>query len=326
MAARGHAVLTPAEMAERVKRRAASLGFDRCGITDLSPTPHADALRRWLREGMAGTMAYMGRQARKRTHPADIVPGATRAVVVTRNYDGPAPPQPEGSGKVAKYARGLDYHAALRDPLTALATHLKALGDPSTIARWFVDAGPVPERELAQRAGLGWIGKNTMLIDPRAGSYFFIATVFTDLDLAIDQPFRPDRCGSCRRCLDACPTEAFADARVLDSRRCISYLTIEYDGPVIPEGVAHRMDGWVFGCDVCQEVCPWNVRFSEDADDAQLEQDPSLAHLPLADLAAMSDRDFSDRFGHTPLSRPGPEGMRRNARTVLSGKGQSPVG
>lgn len=308
--------MTPERRAYRVKERALALGFEAAGIADLTPPQHADRLTAWLEQGMAGTMTYMHRQAAQRMAPATIVPGATRAVVVTRNYFQPDPPERPGTGLIAKYARGRDYHAALRRPLQELATYIRSLGDDRTVARPFVDAGPVPERELAQRAGLGWIGKNTMLIDPEHGSFSFIATVLTNLDLAIDHAFEADRCGTCRRCLDACPTDAFPEDRVLDSRRCISYLTIEHRGAV-PDELAPLTGGWIFGCDICQDVCPWNEKFARAAADLLLEQDPALARLDLVELAQIDDAEFARRFGWTPLERPGASGMRRNARIAL---------
>ena len=315
--------MSPEDRTSRVKESALKLGFDACGISDLSPTPHGEKLSRWLERGFAGTMAYMGRQAPKRRAPAKIVPGATRAVVVTRNYYNLDSPPARGRGAVAKYARGIDYHRALREPLEQLAENVIHLGGPGTLARGFVDAGPVPERELAQRAGLGWIGKNTMLIDPRRGSFFFIASIFTDADLAVDQPFESDRCGTCRRCLDACPTDAFPNERELDSRRCISYLTIESRGPIDAQ-LASQMSGWVFGCDVCQDVCPWNHKFAAQARDSHLGQDPLLGSLDLVELAEMSDGEFESRYGWTAMERPGAEGMRRNAGIALQSLEEEP--
>lgn len=301
---------------ERVRVRALELGFDAVGVADLSHTPHGDALDRWLERGMAGTMSYMHRQAARRKDPAAIVPGASRAVVVLRSYthhDPPPPPPPApGTGRVAKYARARDYHHVLRTPLERLAEAVRALGGPDTIARPYVDAGPVPERELAQRAGLGWIGKNTMLIDPARGSYTFIGSVLTNLPLALDEGFRADRCGTCTRCLDACPTEAFPEPRVLDATRCISYLTIEHRGEV-DLALEERMGAWVFGCDVCQDVCPWNVKFA-DAVVNPLPAAPELANIDLVELAELDDEQFDRRYGWTPLERPGAAGMRRNAR------------
>ena len=304
--------MTPEHRAYLVKRRAMDLGFDRVGITTLGAVPHADALRRWLALGMAGEMLYMQRQAGRRMEPHRILQGATHAVVLLKYYAPDDPPGPPGAGRVARYARGRDYHEALREPLDDLVEYVGSL-DGTAIARHYVDHGPVPERELAQRAGLGWIGKNTMLIDPRGGSYSFLATVLTNLELATDGPFEADRCGTCRLCLDACPTKAFPEARVLDSRRCISYLTIEYRKE-IPEDRWPDLGEWVFGCDICQEVCPWNEKFAAPAGDDVLEHDPSLAWLDLDEVQRMTDAEFDRRFGATALKRPGAQGMRRNAR------------
>lgn len=316
MAASRHASLSPAARAQLVKQRALALGFARAGITDLAPVLHRPALVRWLERGMAGTMRYMHRQARRRLEPATILPGATRAVVVTRNYYSEGPPPTPGTGRVARYARGRDYHVALEPPLAELARYITSLGPKATLAKPYCDAGPVPERELAQRAGLGWIGKNTMLIDPERGSYCFLAVILTDLDLALDPPFEADRCGTCRRCLDACPTQAFPEARVLDSRSCISYLTIEHKGEVDP-ALGAALGDRIFGCDICQEVCPWNVKFAEAAKDSALEPDPTLARLDLVQLCQISDVEFQAKYGKTALARPGPAGMRRNAKLAL---------
>jgi epoxyqueuosine reductase len=314
--------MTPVEQSFLVKQRARELGFDSAGITDLAPTPHASHLHEWLRSGMAGSMTYLHRQAARRANPAEIVPGATRALVLSRNYYRPDPPPSDRGGLVAKYARGADYHDVLAGPLEALATFIRELGPPGTVARSFVDAGPVPERELAQRAGLGWIGKNTMLIDPARGSFFFLASVLTSLDLAVDPPFEADRCGTCRRCLDACPTGALPGERILDARRCISYLTIEHRGEIPPD-LAPLMGTRVFGCDICQDVCPWNVSFASDA--TATEWNPEMTLLDLDELEGMTEEEFERRYGRTPLERPGYEGMRRNAGVAranqISGEG-----
>ena len=315
LAAASHGLLTPEQTAALVKGRALELGFDACGITDLTPPPHAESLDHWIAQDMAGTMRYMHRQAAKRKEPGRILPGATRAVMLTRYYESADTPLEPGAGHVARYARGRDYHEALREPLASLTEYVKSLGTPDTVARWYVDAGPVPERELAQRAGLGWIGKNTMLIDPARGSYSFIAAVLTDVDLATDLPFEADRCGTCRRCLDACPTGAFSGERILDANLCISYLTIEFKGEVDPT-LAAKMGNWVFGCDDCQTVCPWNERFASDT--GALAAEPGLACLDLPGLAEIGDEEFQERLGATPLTRPGAAGIRRNARIGLA--------
>lgn len=315
--------MNPHRRAALLKTQAMELGFASCGITDLTPPPHAAELRAWLDAGMAGTMGYMPRQAARRLNPERIVPGATRAVVVSRNYydEATSGQAPGPSGRVARYARGADYHDALGGVMNRLTEATLALGGAGAVARPFMDAGPVPERELAQRAGLGWIGKNTMLIDPDAGSFFFIGVVLTNVDLAVDSPFEADRCGSCRLCLDACPTQAFPSERVLDANLCISYLTIEYRGD-IDDDLAGKMGDWIFGCDVCQEVCPWNHKFAGPADDPHLARNPDMARLDLAELTQMPAEEFRRRFSSTALSRPGPDGMRRNATIAQRNAGE----
>ena len=297
-----------------VKRRAAELGFVACGITDPSPIEDGGWLDRWLASGYAGVMRYLHRQARKRKDPRLIIPGATSVVVVLDNYydgepdSGPAP-------KVARYARGEDYHRVTRERLERLADLLRSHG--ASIAHTFADSGPVPERALALRAGLGWIGKNTMLIRPGAGSFFFIGTIFTDLVLEQDRSDAADHCGRCTRCLDACPTGALVGPRVLDATRCISYLTIEQKGP-IPEALAERLDGWVFGCDICNEVCPWNQRFAEESPAEQFRSRHLLDGAGPELFDEMDEEEFTRRFGDTPLERAGLRGMRRNFHAALA--------
>ena len=318
MAAEAAGPVSAAARAAQVKAEARRLGFAAAGVTTLDPVPHAEALDRWLAAGHAGTMRYMHRQAEKRKAPGEIVTGAARCVVVLYNYAGPdALEPPPACGHVARYARGRDYHQGLRPALDVLADFVSSLGGPDAVARPYLDAGPVPERELAQRAGLGWIGKNTMLIDPRRGSFTLLASVLTNVDLAVDPPFEADRCGSCTRCLDACPTDAFPEPRVLDATRCISYLTIEYRG-AIPQPLAGRMDDWVFGCDVCQDVCPWNRKFAGHGEDAVLRLDPARAWVPLDAFDDLDEAGFRRQYGWTPMERPGLQGMRRNCAVAAA--------
>ena len=304
-------------MADRKRRRvttaidveaaAKGLGFLAAGVATLDPNEHGAVLDRWLASGHAGTMRYLHRQAAKRKAPAKIVPGATRAVMVLDNYFQPDPP---GAGvRIAKYARGRDYHVELLDRLRQLGAWLTERG--ATIVRPYADDGPVPERELAARAGLGWIGKNTMLIRPGTGSFFFIGAILTDLVIEPTPPLETDHCGTCTRCIEACPTEAILETRVLDASRCISFLTIEYKKEPPPE-LAARYQGFAFGCDICNDVCPWNERFAAPTSVAAYQDRTAVPRQDPGYFARMTETEFADRFGDTPLERPGLAGMRRN--------------
>jgi epoxyqueuosine reductase len=308
-------VLTEVTAGE-VKAKAAALGFIACGITDLQPSAYAKELDDWLRQGYGGTMRYLHRQAAKRRDPRKVDPLACRAVVILDNYYHRGyTPGYSGDPKVARYASSKDYHLVTLNRLNSLAEFLKGHG--ANAARPYVDTGPVPERELAQRAGLGWMGKNTMLLRPGVGSWFFIGTVFTDLPLEIDAPFTSDHCGSCTRCLDACPTSAFVSPHVLDATKCISYLTIEWKKD-LPAELAGRFDGWAFGCDICNEVCPWNLRFAEDTQIEEFRPRNDLAGAGPTHFDAMTEAEFGRKFADTPLSRPGLELMRRNWRNAVA--------
>jgi epoxyqueuosine reductase len=298
-----------------LKARAGELGFLACGITDPSPPPHADRLDAWLAKGYAGTMRYLHRQAKRRKDPRINVPESLAVVVLLENYYSPDGEADLAAPRVAKYARGEDYHQVTLRRLGRLAEFLRSRG--AAVAHSYADDGPIPERELAQRAGLGWIGKNTMLIRPGAGSFFFIGTIFTDLPLPPDPPFTADHCGSCTRCLDACPTQALVEPRVLDATRCISYLTIEQRGP-IPETLIPRLEGFAFGCDICNDVCPWNERFAEPTSVPELRPRHRLSALDTAHFDAMDDDEFRRRYADSPFARPGLAGMRRNVRAALA--------
>ena len=302
--------MTPAAASAEVKRRAAAHGFAATGMTPLDRNSHAAELDRWLAAGHAGTMTYLNRQAEKRKDPRRIMAGARVAVVTLTNYyHGTA------TAGVAQYAWSPDYHDVLGARLERLAAAIRDVA-PGATTRCYVDAGPVPERELALRAGLGWIGKNMMLIHPELGSFTFIGVVLTDAALAPDLPFEADRCGTCRRCLDACPTNAFIAPHELDARACISYLTIEHRGTFTPEQRGQVGD-WVFGCDVCQDVCPWNISFAQPTADPALAPRPDVAAPDLRALLEVDAEDFTRRYGDTPFARPGHAGMRRNAAAVL---------
>jgi epoxyqueuosine reductase len=307
--------------APAVKARAAELGFVACGITDLGPSRHAVALDRWLGQGYGGNMRYLHRQARKRKDTRLIDPEATRAIVILDNYYAEDYKQTAGQPKVARYASSTDYHIVTTKRINVLAAMLREHG--AKTARPYVDTGPVPERELAQRSGLGWIGKNTMLLRPGLGSWFVIGTIFTDLPLEIDPPFPTDHCGSCTKCLDACPTQAFAGPYLLDATKCISYLTIEYKNE-IPAELAGQFGGWAFGCDVCNEVCPWNLRFASETTIPGFRPRTDLPSAGEEFFERMAEEEFTRRFGDTPLARPGLERMRRNWRLAYASLGGAP--
>jgi epoxyqueuosine reductase len=302
-------------LAVAVKAAASDLGFAACGITDLAPSVAAAALEQWLDRGFQGEMRYLERQAAVRREPARAWPDARSAVVVLDNYyQHDAEPAP-GRGRVARYALGDDYHDVMSQKLRQLGARLVAAAGQGRF-RSYCDAGPLPERELARRAGLGWVAKNTMLIRPGLGSYTFIGVLLTDVELPPDPPFQADRCGTCRRCLDACPTGAFPEPRVLDATRCISYLTIEARG-AMPEALRPLVGDWLFGCDVCQDVCPWNVRFATAASEPRYRARAPGDWPTLAEIVAMTERGFDLTFGQSALERPGRAGLARNAAVVL---------
>ncbi len=297
---------------EQVKEYARSLGFDVCGIATAGPIDPEDRLGEWLGHGYHADMNWMARTKAIRQDPREKIPTARSVVVVARNYYHPRPEASEGSGRVARYAWGRDYHKVLKKPLLKLARFLDGFGvdAPSYAA---VDSGPVMERAWAERSGVGWVGKNSLILRRDLGSWFFLGTVITEVALVPDSPVT-DHCGSCRACLDACPTDAFVAEGVLDARKCISYQTIENRGE-IPEELHNQMEGWIFGCDICQEVCPWN-RFAKESTEADFLPRSGHANPDLAELCAMSEGAFNDEFAGTPIRRTKHAGMVRNGQIV----------
>ena len=319
-----------------VVAEARALGFDLAGVVTDPESAHMAHLRRWIEGGRHGRMSYLSRPdaLERRADLARTLPAFRSAVVVAQSYArAGGPPTPEGrppdEALVARYARGLDYHAVVKDRLHALAGRLGAKAGRPLEARAYVDTGPLLERELARRAGLGWFGKNTMLIHPRKGSYFFLGALLTDLPLAPSAPFPADHCGACRRCLDACPTGALlgrdpSGAPVMDAARCISYLTIELKG-FVPRALRPAIGNWVFGCDICQEVCPWNAKFSAPAADTAYAPRPGFDREPLVRLAErllrMSGKRFQREFAQSPATRAGRNGLLRNVCIALGNWG-----
>lgn len=311
-------------MKSRIVARAAELGFDLCRFCRAEASPHAEAFRRWLADGCQGGMAYLERTAAKRQDPRLVLEGARSAVVVAVSYhyphdeaSGPTS-DPGARGWVARYARHRDYHDVLGPRLSELAQYLLELGGPTVRTLAYVDTGPVLERDLGQRAGLGFIGKHTNLISRELGNWFLIAEILTTLELEPDPP-EHNRCGRCTRCLAACPTSAITAPFRLDARRCISYLTIENKGP-IPEELRPAIGNRIFGCDDCLAVCPWN-RFAREGRLLREHARSDLGSLDLIELLGLDHEAFKKRFAGTPMIRPKRRGLLRNACVALGNIG-----
>jgi epoxyqueuosine reductase len=292
-----------------VKRSASRLGFDFCGISKAGKLDSEDGhLDEWLQRGFHGKMAYMAANKEKRLDPTLLVPGAKSVISLLYNYY-PQPQKRNANGfKVARYAYGMDYHYVIKDKLMAMLDCLqREIG--AVKGRVFVDSAPAMERQWAARSGLGWIGKNTLLLNRSLGSYFFIAELIVDIDLDADPP-AGDYCGTCTRCLDACPTRAFAAPGVLDASKCISYLTIELKEE-IPDSFVGKMNDWVFGCDICQEVCPWN-RFAKTHDEPLFNMSDGVRQLMEQGRGQFSIDDFTELFEWSPIKRTKLKGLQRN--------------
>ena len=301
-----------------LKQEAARLGFDLAGATPAASPPRIDRFKRWLADGHAGQMGYLADRAEAYEHPRHVLDGARSILVLGANYRTvePVPPEP-GEGKVSRYAWGTDYHGLIRRRLHRLADLHRRLV-PEARVRGVVDTAPLPEREFAQLAGLGWIGKNTLLLNRQFGSWLFLAALLTTEELDYDEPAGRGHCGSCRACLDACPTGALIEAYRLDARRCISYLTIELrDG--IPPDLREEIGDRLFGCDACQDVCPWNGR-TPTACEEGFGPGPGMNPVRPVELLALDEDAFRHRFRHTPLWRPRRRGILRNAAAVLGGQ------
>jgi epoxyqueuosine reductase len=307
----------------RLKAEARRLGFDLVGVTTPDSPPHLDVYERWLAAGRHGEMAYMAteRARQRRADPRRILPGCRSIVVVGMNCLPDARPDLSAHPmRIAAYARGQDYHGLMLERIEALGRFLQAEAREPVAYRAYVDTGPLLERELAQRAGLGWVGKNTCLINPSHGSHFLLGELLVTLALERDAPFEADRCGSCTRCLDACPTACILPDRTLDARRCISYLTIELRG-AIPEDLRPEIGDWLFGCDICQQVCPWNLRFAGPTLDPAFRPRAELVDPQASRFLSLSEAGFLHEFEGSPLLRPGRRGMGRNAAVAAGNRG-----
>jgi len=295
-----------------IKRTAAELGFDYCGIAKAERLDE-DAIRleNWLKQGMHGSMSYMENHFDKRVDPSLLVPGAKSVITVLKNYYRP-PGGPQADPKVSKYALGKDYHEVIRAQMNEFLFRIREeVGEVN--GRGFVDSAPVMERSWAKKSGLGWVGKSGNLITREAGSFFFIATLITDLDLQFDDPFVKDFCGSCTRCIDACPTQAILPDKTVNGSQCISYFTIELKEMLIPDEMKGRFNNWAFGCDTCQDVCPWN-RFATSHREEAFNPLPELMNLSTNEWEQMNEESFNRIFRDSPLRRAKWKGLQRNIR------------
>jgi len=308
-------------LTDRVKQLSLESGFELVGISPATPPDHLAFYHHWLGKGYAGEMGYLSRNISGRSDPTTIVPGAKVLLCVGMIYE----PKPQGSaernrpvGRISKYARGDDYHDIMKEKLLSLLKKIQEF-EPETTGRVYVDTGPVLERDIAARAGLGWFGKHTNLIHKRKGSWFFLGEIILNLDLDPDSP-EPDHCGSCNLCIDACPTDAIQEPYVLDSRRCISYLTIEMKSE-IPRDLRTQIGDWVYGCDVCQEVCPWNKKQAKPTTEIAFQSRPGLTFPDLGELLGLSQEEFSRKFRKSPIKRAKRRGLLRNAAVALGNTG-----
>jgi epoxyqueuosine reductase len=325
-------VVAAANLTVEIKAEAHHLGFNLVGITRPSPVPHRQIYEDWLASGRHGTMAYLTTERARqfRASPALVLEGCQSVISLGIPYHfipgetnvattwGQAKAMP--TGRIAAYAWGSDYHNILPGRLQALASFISDRCNASCRWRAYTDTGPILERDLAQQAGLGWIGKNTCLIHPQLGSFFLLAELFLDLPLDPDPPFLADRCGACTRCLQACPTGCILPDRTIDARRCISYLTIELKDP-IPADLRPLMSNWVFGCDVCQTVCPWNQRFAPPMGDPAFAPRSGIPMPDLLEELHLTPQSFNQRFRGSPVQRPRRRGYLRNVAIALGNHG-----
>jgi epoxyqueuosine reductase len=330
-------MVPPKDLKEKIKAKSLRLGFILAGVTTPDPPPHYSTFEHWLAQGQHGTMDYLAteRSRVRRADPREILPECKSILVLATPYSSPSPTRAPGvhrdcsersgssdeaaevtSGNIASYAWDADYHDILPARMKELIQFIEEQVGAPVKNRWYTDTGPILERDLAQRAGIGWIGKNTCLIHPKHGSYFLLSEILLDLDLEPDPPFVTDHCGTCTRCIEACPTDCILPDRTIDAARCISYLTIELKEG-IPSELRDNLGDWVFGCDICQMVCPWN-RFAGEGDPAFGNEHPAR---PLAEELSISTQEFNQHFKGSPIKRAKRRGYLRNVAVALGNTG-----
>jgi epoxyqueuosine reductase len=344
---------TPKTLTRIVKDEAHRLGFQLVGVTVPDSPPHLEVYEQWLEDGNQGGMTWLAseRARQRRASPLMILPECKSILVLGIRYPTPSPLTPfptvgerinkpgnnrgrekkwenrggsplssgegqRGEGRIASYAWGEDYHDVLPERMAAIVAFIEKQTKVTCPSRWYTDSGPILEKELGQRAGLGWIGKNTCLINPKAGSYFLLAEILLGVELEIDKPITTDHCGSCTRCLDNCPTSCILPNRTIDSRRCISYLTIEHKG-AIPIDLRSNLGDWIFGCDICQQVCPWNQKFASITYEAAFSPRAGIPPESLVGELTLTPQEFNRKFKGSPIRRTKRRGYLRNTITVL---------
>jgi epoxyqueuosine reductase len=309
--------LSPAALSAEVRRLARELGFHKVGVAAAAPL-EAERVRleEWLRRGYHARMEWMARDTVRRTSPAELLPGARSVVVVALNYYTPHEHPDDGAtGKISRYAWGDDYHDVLTEKLRALLLRVREIV-PSAEGKVCVDAQPSMDKAWAVRAGLGWIGKHSNLITREYGSWVFLGELILDVELEPDTAREEDHCGTCTLCIESCPTGAIAEPYVVDSGRCISYATIELREPELPPALAPKLEGWLYGCDICQDVCPWN-RFEQPTDERRFEPRAGAVNPSLSEIAALTHEEYVERFRRSPVKRAKLHGLQRNARALL---------
>ena len=305
------------ELSHRLKERAFKEGFEKVGIVPAQALQHeSDRLKQWLGRGYQGEMAWMTRDQEQRTDPRKLFPPARSVIVVAKNYYTPAQHREDpATGKVSRYAWGDDYHEVMSAKLRSLLAWIKE-ENPTVEGKVCVDIQPMMDKAWGQRAGLGWIGKHTNLITTEYGSWVFIGELLLSIDLDYDNEIVADHCGSCTLCIDACPTRAITEAYVVDSNKCISYATIELRNAELPANVAENLEGWLYGCDICQDVCPWN-RFEQATDELRFQPRAGNVNAELSEIAALTPETYAERFRGSAMKRAKLSGLQRNASALL---------
>ncbi|HEY9685714.1 MAG TPA: tRNA epoxyqueuosine(34) reductase QueG [Coleofasciculaceae cyanobacterium] len=310
----------PRRLTALIKQKALELGFQKVGLVAAEPfgDETGEHLRQWLALGYQAEMAWMVTHLEKRLEPAALMPGTRSIVCVAMNYYTPDEYDATDADalKIAKYARGTDYHYVVKDRLKALLAYVQELV-PDAQGRALTDSAPIMEKPLAVKAGIGWLGRNGNLITPDAGSWLFLGELLLDIELEPDTTAMPNHCGSCRRCVDACPTDAIAGDGVVDANRCISYWTIESKGETFPQSITEKLNGWIFGCDICQDVCPWNLKFARPTEEPLFQPRPLNRQPDAETLLALDEEAFREHYCKSPVKRAKITGLKRNVRHTL---------